>query len=174
MSDRERQILQTIGKNRRKKIYGTIPNGNPLALEVISELSGLKIELSELKTLVDKGYLKEIDVKYDLKGAMFCSGLYKRPLWNEPAPTILTVFNNPRYFFHPKLPRPFTIRECARLQSFPDSFEFLASGITIEDAYRVIGNAVPPLLAQAIEAEVRHFFTTIRSNNETQAKVAFT
>ena len=173
VSDRERQILQTIGKNRRKKIYGTIPNGNPLALEVISELSGFKIELSELKTLVVKGYLKEIDVKYDLKGAMFCSGLYKRPFWNEPAPTILTVFNNPRYFFHPKLPRPFTIRECARLQSFPDSFEFLASGITIEDAYRVIGNAVPPLLAQAIEAEVRHFFTTIRSYNETQAKVAF-
>jgi DNA (cytosine-5)-methyltransferase 1 len=172
VTDREKCILETIGKNRRKKIYGAIPNGNPLSIDVISTLSGIKIDPAELVSLANKGYLKETEGKYDLKGAMFCSGLYKRPSWTEPAPTILTVFNNPRYFFHPKLPRPFTIRECARLQSFPDSFEFLSSGVTIEDAYRVIGNAVPPMLAQCIEKEIRHFFAELRSSNEIEAKAA--
>ena len=32
--------------------------------------------------MLEKGYLKELDGKYDLKGAMFCSGLFKRPCWN--------------------------------------------------------------------------------------------
>lgn len=172
VNDREKLILETIGKNRRKKIYGKVPNGNPLPLDVISKHSGTKIELSEMIALEEKGYIKEIDGKYDLKGAMFCSGLYKRPFWNEPAPTVLTVFNKPRFFFHPKMLRPFTIRECARLQSFPDTYEFLGSGITIDDAYRVIGNAVPPLLAQSIANQILQFFTELRSFNETEAEIA--
>ncbi|HCE44954.1 MAG TPA: hypothetical protein DET40_15550 [Lentisphaeria bacterium] len=172
-STRERQILMTIGKNRRKKVYGSIPNGNPLSLELISNLSGLQISVSEIQVLINKGYLKDIHGKYDLKGAMFCSGLYKRPCWSEPAPTILTVFNNPRFLFHPKIARPLTVRECARLQSFPDSFEFLASGITMEDAYRLIGNAVPPRLAQCLERGIYDFFSILRGTNEIEAKTAF-
>ena len=154
VSDLEIEILQVIGKNRRKKIYGNIPNGNPLSIEIIQKLLGKSVSIDIVKSLLKKGYLKEIDSKYDLKGAMFCSGLYKRPFWDEPSPTVLTVFDNPRYFVHPKKNRPFTIRECARLQSFPDSFKFLDSGIKIRDAYRLIGNAVPPLLASAIEQSV--------------------
>lgn len=156
-TERERIILETIGRNRRKKQYGMIPNGNPLSPADISELSGLAVEDKELAELVVKGYLKQQDGKFDLKGAMFCSGLYKRPRWDEPAPTVLTVFDKPRYFFHPRRLRPFTVRECARLQSFPDSFSFIGSGISITDAYRLIGNAVPPKLAGALEAQIRHF-----------------
>jgi DNA (cytosine-5)-methyltransferase 1 len=47
-------------------------------------------------------------------------------------------------FLHPTAHRPLTIRECARLQTFPDDFRFLASR---RDAIQLIGNAVPPLLA---------------------------
>ena len=96
---------------------------------------------------------------------MFCSGLFKRPKWNSPSPTVITVFDNPRYFVHPKENRPFTIRECARLQSFPDSFHFLESGISKKDAYRLIGNAVPPLLGKRIAQEVFNLLQ-VNYNNE--------
>jgi DNA (cytosine-5)-methyltransferase 1 len=47
--------------------------------------------------------------------------------------------------------RRLTVRECARIQSFPDDYEFVFSddqgSVSASDAYRLIGNAVPPLLA---------------------------
>lgn len=44
--------------------------------------------------------------------------------------------------------RRLTVRECARIQTFPDDFEFVRPGIvSASDGYRLIGNAVPPLLA---------------------------
>ena len=44
--------------------------------------------------------------------------------------------------------RRLTVRECARIQTFPDDFPFVATGIlSASDGYRAIGNAVPPLLA---------------------------
>lgn len=49
--------------------------------------------------------------------------------------------------------RRLTIRECARIQTFPDDYEFILSpqgeqrGVSASDAYKLIGNAVPPLLA---------------------------
>jgi DNA (cytosine-5)-methyltransferase 1 len=50
--------------------------------------------------------------------------------------------------------RRLTIRECARLQTFPDDYRFVIrskdGGVSASEAYRVIGNAVPPLLAYAI------------------------
>jgi DNA (cytosine-5)-methyltransferase 1 len=148
---RERGVLETISKHRRHKRYGSIPNGNPLPTNEIERLSGLMGIASEIASLLEKGYLKEIDGKYDLKGAMFCSGLFKRPLWDEPAPTVLTNFYNPRYFLHPSKDRPFTLRECARLQSFPDDFHFLedAGAVDLTSGYRLVGNAVPPVVSRA-------------------------
>jgi len=163
-SKRERKLLEIIAKNRRKKKYGTIPNGNPLSIQDVNELSSIEYKEQEVLNLVDKKYLKIKDGKYDLKGALFCSGLYKRPKWDAPSPTIITVFDNPRFFVHPIQDRPFTIRECARLQSFPDSFLFTKSGITKKDAYRLIGNAVPPILGERIAEKVFDLFTEINSN----------
>lgn len=160
VSQKEVIILEIIAKNRRKKVYGNIPNGNPLPLEEIERLANLKISIDEIHLLKAKGYIKEVNGKYDIKGAMFCSGLYKRPLWDEPAPTIITLFHNPRYLVHPSENRPLTVRECARLQSFPDSFMFLASGITIEESYRLIGNAVAPKLSFEIAKKIVDLFKT--------------
>ena len=59
---------------------------------------------------------------------------------------------------HPFENRRFTIREIARIQSFPDDFEFPYT--TIANAYKVIGNAVPPIfgwvLAQALQKHLLH------------------
>ena len=55
-------------------------------------------------------------------------------------------------FGHPVLDRTITLREGARLQTFPDDFEFLGSKVEVA---RQIGNAVPPVLAEHIADEIK-------------------
>jgi DNA (cytosine-5)-methyltransferase 1 len=155
ISDRQRTILFTVSRHRRHKKYGDIPNGNPLPLEEIERLTGFSDIGPDLADLLTKAYLKVVNASYDLKGAMFCSGLFKRPKWTDTAPTVLTNFDNPRYFVHPLRDRPFSIRECARLQGFPDSFTFLSPEVSKKDAYRLVGNAVPPPVSRAFARSVK-------------------
>jgi DNA (cytosine-5)-methyltransferase 1 len=56
---------------------------------------------------------------------------------------------------HPFEHRRFTIREIARIQSFPDDFEFPYT--TIANAYKVIGNAVPPIMGWVIARALQEF-----------------
>lgn len=73
-----------------------------------------------------------------------------RRLRNDaPAYTITTKFNEGTTgaFIHPDQARTLTLREAARLQSFPDRFIFSGSQAQIRQQ---IGNAVPPLLARAL------------------------
>ena len=80
------------------------------------------------------------------------SGTYCRLLEDDVASTITTRFDTPSSgrFTHPLLNRCITIREAARLQTFPDTFIFYGSKTT---QMKQVGNAVPPYLAYAI-AEV--------------------
>lgn len=63
--------------------------------------------------------------------------------WNDPAPTITGRgggSGGPVIHNHPSMERRLTVRECARIQTFPDSFVFKGS---VSSMYRQIGNAVP-------------------------------
>lgn len=75
--------------------------------------------------------------------------MYRRLEGSRPAFTITTKFNEASTgaFIHPTQNRTLSIREAARLQSFPDKYRFVGSPAQIRTQ---IGNAVPPLLAQAI------------------------
>jgi DNA (cytosine-5)-methyltransferase 1 len=71
-----------------------------------------------------------------------------------PAPTVVTL---PDDYVHPQEPRIMTVRELARFQSCPDWFEFRSKETTGSERRKVevpqysqVGNAVPPLMAQAI------------------------
>lgn len=77
----------------------------------------------------------------------------------KPAPTIDTGH---RHHFHYKYNRVPTVRECARLQSFPDDFIFLGNKT---QQFRQVGNAVPPLMAQAIAEQLKKYFLG-RDENE--------
>lgn len=79
--------------------------------------------------------------------------LFGRLWWDRPSVTIRTEFFKPEKgrYLHPVEHRPITHREGARLQSFPDDFEFRGSKIEIA---RQIGNAVPPLLGEAVARSV--------------------
>lgn len=71
------------------------------------------------------------------------------------APKMLSVEKNRRIFVpgQEDLYRRLTVRECARLQGFPDSFEFIYSDVN--DGYKMIGNAVPVLLANQIACAIK-------------------
>jgi len=79
---------------------------------------------------------------------------YGRMAWDQPSPTITARFDSfsRGRFGHPELDRTITLREGARLQTFPDDFVFLGSKVEVA---RQIGNAVPPLLAEAVANRVK-------------------
>lgn len=82
------------------------------------------------------------------------SGTWTRMVKDEVSVTITTRFDTPSSgkFTHPYLNRAITVREAARIQSFPDSFVFIG---TKSSQMKQVGNAVPPLLANAIAKEIK-------------------
>jgi len=84
---------------------------------------------------------------------------------HEPAPTVTTL---PDDILHYSEPRILTVRESARLQSFPDSFQFKGKYTTGGDRrtkecprYTQVGNAVPPYLARAIGTALRNLLEEV-------------
>lgn len=81
--------------------------------------------------------------------------VYGRMSWDKPSPTITTRFcsiSNGRYG-HPEQLRAISLREGATLQSFPEDYIFYSESQAI--ITRMIGNAVPPLLAKAIGETIK-------------------
>jgi DNA (cytosine-5)-methyltransferase 1 len=81
--------------------------------------------------------------------------MYGRLRWTLPAQTITTGFGSPGQgrYFHPKSPRVLTPREAARVQFFPDWFDF-SEAPSRDVVARCIGNAVPSKLAFALASEL--------------------
>ena len=76
---------------------------------------------------------------------------------DAPSHTLVAHLSVDTYsHIHPVEPRGISVREAARLQSFPDGFLFQCS---MGDAFKQIGNAVPPLLAGAIARQIRNIFS---------------
>lgn len=81
------------------------------------------------------------------------TNLFGRLAPDLPAYTITTQFNNVTAgcYTHPYHDRALTAREAARIQTFPDRYEFVGNGSSV---CRQIGNAVPPLLAHVLAAAI--------------------
>ena len=91
-----------------------------------------------------------------------------------PGPTIRAEHHG-NIEFHYKKTRRLTMRECARIQTFPDNFVFQGSG---SSAYVQVGNAVPPVLAWHIAKSVKDFFenekrTRPKSNKQDNVVYSF-
>lgn len=92
---------------------------------------------------------------------MTYKSVYGRMEWNDTSPTITTQcygYGNGR-FGHPEQHRAITLREAAILQSFPSNYKFLDKNkaFSFQKLGTMIGNAVPPIIGQAIgETFIRH------------------
>ncbi|MDR7237563.1 DNA cytosine methyltransferase [Neobacillus drentensis] len=75
--------------------------------------------------------------------------IYKRLDYNQPSDTVVNVRKS--MWIHPKLNRAISIREAARLQSFPDTYQFYG---TKDSQYQQVGNAVPPLMARFVAESI--------------------
>lgn len=78
---------------------------------------------------------------------------YSRMTWEGIPRSVITRFRDPKSgeYTHPEQNRTISIREAARIQSFPDRFVFDGS---YSEQYDQVGNAVPPILAEAIGREI--------------------
>lgn len=96
---------------------------------------------------------KEVLPKEHLTKSIY-SGTWTRMRKDEVSVTITTRFDTPSSgkFTHPYLHRAITVREAARIQSFPDDFVFTGNK---SSQMKQVGNAVPPLLASAIACTIR-------------------
>jgi site-specific DNA-cytosine methylase len=65
---------------------------------------------------------------------------------SKPSKTMVSHMGKDTYaYVHPTRPRTLSVREAARIQTFPDSYRLRSVGLV--DGFRIIGNAVPPLLS---------------------------
>lgn len=110
-----------------------------------------KIALERL-ALIPKGMGKEV-LPPEHRTKSIYSGTWSRLLEDDVAKTITTRFDTPSSgrFTHPILDRCLTVREAARIQTFPDNFRFYG---TKTCQMKQVGNAVPPLLAYAIAKQI--------------------
>lgn len=111
-----------------------------------------KLALERLK-LIPPNCGKEVLPQEHLTKSIY-SGTWTRMVKNEVSVTITTRFDTPSSgkFTHPYLDRAITVREAARIQSFPDTFIFTG---TKSSQMKQVGNAVPPLLSQAIAKQIK-------------------
>lgn len=147
------QIMNLLSSNAKKYLKELLKG------EKLSDNEEIFEELLQYEYLTEEGYQsfksKEIFLKY--LGFLKTNKQTQKALKeHEPAPTALSIPDDACHY-HPEHLRTLTVREMARLQSFPDSFKFKSKITTGGQMrkfevpqYTQVGNAVPPMLGVAI------------------------
>ena len=87
------------------------------------------------------------------------TGMARRLAWNEPSLTLTcSPAQNQTERCHPDETRPLTVREYARIQTFPDNWQFMG---TMAAQYKQIGNAVPVNLAHTVGDSLSNLLKSI-------------
>lgn len=109
-------------------------------------------KLVKMMELLPDGGTPE-DLPKELRPTSGFKNTYCRLWWNRPSTTITRNLSTPSSSrcIHPKAPRPLTTREGARIQCFPDSYQFFGSR---SDRNLQIGNAVPTVLSNALAGAI--------------------
>ena len=176
---RERLILVGIRKdidikyeypNPYKKIYNlkdALKKGELFDCDV-PKSEGSKYPISKievLKLVPQKGYWRDLplDIQKEFMGGSFHlgggkTGIARRIGWDEPCLTLTcSPAQKQTERCHPEETRPFTVREYARIQTFPDDWKFEGS---VAQQYKQIGNAVPVNLGKEVGYSIVKFLNT--------------
>jgi DNA (cytosine-5)-methyltransferase 1 len=148
-SDIERQFLEAVLKLRRTSRQRSTGDGDPVSIDRITGLLGMAVP-TVAQVLVDKGYLRDMGGSYEMKRTF--NGSFRRLDYHFPSPTVDTHFGEPRLFLHPVEHRGMSPVEAAVLQGFSQSYRWPSSR---QAKYRLIGNAVPPIISSKIAEMVR-------------------
>ncbi|WP_445737936.1 DNA (cytosine-5-)-methyltransferase [Mariniflexile sp.] len=124
-----------------------------------------------LKLVPQKGYWRDLpfDIQKEYMQKSFYlgggkTGMARRIGWDEPCLTLTcSPAQKQTERCHPEETRPFTVREYARIQTFPDDWEFNGS---ISQQYKQIGNAVPVNLAKEIGYSLVKFLNEYNKKNQ--------
>ena len=137
----------------------TAHRARPHSMRDLRDFARLK-EGENSKEAMERGV--EFEFPYDKKNF---KDRYTRQHRNEPCSTIVAhLSKDGLMFIHPTQNRSLTPREAARVQSFPDWFEF---PVARTHQFRVIGNAVPPLVSEAIGLAVKSYLEdTMKSKKQ--------
>ena len=133
-------------------IYNHSPRFHSVRDQGVFKLLGEDIESGRNK-YTNINALKELYTKVTGKNSNIHKYYVLR--WDEPSNTIPAhLYKDGMRHIHPdpNQARSITVREAARLQSFPDDFEFLGSNMA---QHKMIGNAVPPLFAKQVAIGVK-------------------
>lgn len=151
------KLEEAIKKGREQKEY--LLNTGKVLNHTTFKLSELDIET--IKDVPQGGNWKNIPAEVIKKSKRLeriaktggRTTLYGRIDYSKPAYTITTYFNRPGNgtYVHPHFNRVLSVREAARIQSFPDDYYFYGNKTQLLNQ---VGNAVPPLLAYQIASKI--------------------
>lgn len=136
-------ISDLVDPSTHSDAFSHVPmNHKPLVVERYKLIpEGGRLPVHTMPDELRKGYRSD-DVKN-------FSHVYKRLSMSQPATTMVPGHN--AFPVHPTLPRTLTVREAARIQTFPDEMRFVG---TRQQQCTLVGNAVPPLLGEIFAAAI--------------------
>lgn len=138
-----------------------------------------KYKKEVLDLVPPKGYWRDlpIQIQQEYMGKSFYlgggkTGMARRIGWDEPSLTLTcSPAQKQTERCHPEETRPFTVREYARIQTFPDSWKFAGS---VSQQYKQIGNAVPCNLGQEIGYSVVRFLNKVyEKSSKSEVSISF-
>ena len=169
-----RERIFIIGFNKNLSVHYEFPISNhQITKTLLNAIGDIRVKPTEWSSRLYKNYLQTPLPNHDVLMSSFGSFYYRgnrRRNWNQPSFTInATADFIPLHPSSPKMIyygrenwtfqkeriseyRRLSVRECARIQSFPDDFIFDYKDINA--GYRMVGNAVPPLLGKEIALSI--------------------